>query len=170
MIKKKTKKKVVKKKTIKKKVAKKVVEKTPKLSAKTNTQKKRVLQALEKTLGIVSHACKAVNLDRTTFYEWCKVDPEFKHKVDSIGDIALDMAETSLHEQIKDKIPSSTIFFLKTKGRNRGYIEKLEIDGRVDFRTEKEKMNESKDNSEKAKNLVVYLSLQNDRREFTGSD
>ena len=33
-----------------------------------------------------------------------------------------------MHQQIKEKIPSSTIFYLKTKGKHRGYVEKQEIE------------------------------------------
>ena len=45
-----------------------------------------------------------------------------------MDNVALDFAETSLHEQIKDKVPSSTIFYLKTKGKRRGYIETTSIE------------------------------------------
>jgi hypothetical protein len=45
-----------------------------------------------------------------------------------IQESAVDFAESSLHQQIKDKVPSSTIFYLKTKGKHRGYVEKQEIE------------------------------------------
>jgi len=93
---------------------------------KTNTNKKRVINALEKTLGVVTSACKNVDISRVTFYEWYNTDEEFKKQVDSVGDIALDFAESQLHQQIKEGIPSSTIFYLKTKGKKRGYFEKIE--------------------------------------------
>ena len=51
-------------------------------------------------------------------------DEEFKKSVDSIEDIALDFAESQLHKQIKDGNVTATIFYLKTKGTKRGYIEK----------------------------------------------
>jgi hypothetical protein len=42
--------------------------------------------------------------------------------------VALDFAESSLHKQIRNGSTPATIFFLKCKGRGRGYIEKQEID------------------------------------------
>ena len=42
-----------------------------------------------------------------------------------MSNIVLDFAESQLHKQIKDGNPSSTIFYLKTKGKNRGYYEKI---------------------------------------------
>ena len=95
---------------------------------KTDTVKKKVLEALEKSLGIVTVACKNVGVDRSQFYVWLKEDNEFAKAVDGMNDIALDFAESSLHKQIQSGVPASTIFYLKTRGRSRGYIEKSELD------------------------------------------
>ena len=91
---------------------------------KSDILKKQIIEALEKTLGVVTSACKLVGIHRSTFYEWYKNDEEFKKSVDSIEDIALDFAESQLHKQIRDGNVTATIFYLKTKGTKRGYIEK----------------------------------------------
>ena len=93
---------------------------------KTEQHKKAVLEALEETLGVVTSACKKAGVGRTQFYNWVNEDPIFKKAVDDIENVALDFAETALHSQIKDGVPSSTMFYLKTKGKKRGYIERLE--------------------------------------------
>jgi hypothetical protein len=95
---------------------------------KTDINKKKMLAALEKSLGVVTLACKSANLDRSQFYVWLKEDEEFAEAVEDMNDIALDFAESSLHKQIQGGVPSSTIFYLKTRGRSRGYIEKSELD------------------------------------------
>jgi len=95
----------------------------PKLS-NTNILKKQIIKALEQSLGVVTVACKNVGIARVTFYEWYKKDEDFKKSVDSIEDIALDFAESQLHKQIKDGNVTATIFYLKTKGVKRGYIER----------------------------------------------
>tara|TARA_R110002126_G_scaffold289683_2_gene445242 strand:- start:458 stop:859 length:402 start_codon:yes stop_codon:yes gene_type:complete len=95
---------------------------------KIRHNKKKLVSALEKTLGIVSSACKIVKLDRSTFYKYYSEDEEFKKQVDSINDIAIDFAESKLLENIKEQKETSIIFYLKTKGKKRGYIEKQEID------------------------------------------
>lgn len=89
--------------------------------------KKQMVEALEKSLGIVTSACKAVGISRETHYRWLREDEAYKMAVDSIEDIALDFAESQLHKQIKEGEVSSTIFYLKTKGKKRGYIERQEI-------------------------------------------
>jgi len=98
------------------------------------THKKALLEALEKSLGVVTTACRAVDVSRQTFYRYCEDDPKFKASVDDIENIALDFAESQLHKQIQKGEVSSTIFYLKTKGKHRGYIEKsqTEVSGTLD--------------------------------------
>lgn len=94
---------------------------------KTEHTKKALLQALEKSLGVVTTACKIIGMGRTTYYEWYKTDEEFKRKVLELQNVALDFAESQLHKQIADNSTAATIFYLKTKGKNRGYVERQEI-------------------------------------------
>jgi outer membrane lipoprotein-sorting protein len=96
---------------------------------KTEQHKKAIIEALEKSLGVVTTACKVVGIGRTQFYQWLKDDDEFAQEVDDIQNIALDFAESQLHKQIGDGSTAATIFYLKTKGKKRGYIERQEITG-----------------------------------------
>lgn len=89
--------------------------------------KKKLLDALEKSLGIVTTACKSAGCARSTFYKYMADDQEFKKAVDDISEIALDFAESKLHEQISEGNTTATIFYLKTKGKKRNYIERQEI-------------------------------------------
>ena len=95
----------------------------------TNTDilKEQMIAALEKTLGIVTSACKQVGISRDTHYRWLREDSEYKKQVDDVENVALDFVESKLHNQIANDIPVSTIFYLKTKGKKRGYIERQEI-------------------------------------------
>lgn len=95
----------------------------------TDIHKKAMIEALEKSLGVVTTACKAVGIARQTHYEWYKEDEDYRLKVDSIADVALDFAESQLHKQIQGGEVSSTIFYLKTKGKKRGYVERQELVG-----------------------------------------
>tara|TARA_S200002703_G_scaffold88646_1_gene76553 strand:- start:171 stop:536 length:366 start_codon:yes stop_codon:yes gene_type:complete len=96
---------------------------------KTEHHKKALIEALEKSLGVVTTACRNIGIGRTTFYEWMKTDEEFAFQVDEINNIALDFAESQLHKQIRDGSTAATIFYLKTKGKKRGYVERQEITG-----------------------------------------
>ena len=87
-----------------------------------------MLQALENSLGVVTVACKQTNTPRSTYYKWLKEDEEFSKAVKEIENIALDFAESQLHNQMKDGCTAATIFYLKTKGKKRGYVEKQEVE------------------------------------------
>jgi len=98
---------------------------------KTDKKKKELIAALQQNLGIVTDACKQVNITRDTYYRWLKEDEEFKKKVDELEDIALDFAESMLLKKIKEGDTTAIIFYMKTKGKKRGYIEKHEVDSNV---------------------------------------
>ena len=87
-----------------------------------------MIEALTKSLGIVTTACKAVGICRQTHYDWYNEDSEYKEACDDIADIALDFAESKLHGLIDKGDTSANIFYLKTKGKRRGYIEKHEFE------------------------------------------
>jgi len=97
-------------------------------STKFNTKKKAMLAALEKTLGVVTSACNEAQIERTTHYHWLKTDPEYSASVADIENIAIDFAESKLYSSIKNNDITATIFYLKTKGKKRGYTERQEID------------------------------------------
>tara|TARA_R110002096_G_scaffold317603_2_gene512074 strand:- start:2355 stop:2726 length:372 start_codon:yes stop_codon:yes gene_type:complete len=92
-------------------------------------KKESMIKALEQSLGIVTVACKKAEIPRSTFYKWLNEDEDFAREVKDIENIALDFAESQLHKQISDNSTSATIFYLKTKGKKRGYIERQEITG-----------------------------------------
>jgi len=86
-------------------------------------QKRAMIDAMEKSLGIVTTACKFVGIERSTHYGWLKADGEYREAIESLDDMVLDFAESQLHKQIKAGNTASTIFFLKCKGKKRGYVE-----------------------------------------------
>lgn len=95
---------------------------------KTTRGKKRLLESLEKNLGVVTRACKDVGISRRTFYTWRATDPEFAAAVEELQEVCLDFAEAQLLKQIKEQNTTATIFYLKTKGKKRGYVERIEQD------------------------------------------
>jgi len=95
-------------------------------------KKEAMLKALESSLGVVTTACKKTEIPRSTFYKWVKEDEDFAEKVKDIENVSLDFAESKLFEQMSDNNTSATIFYLKTKGRKRGYWEKQQMDMTTD--------------------------------------
>ena len=94
----------------------------------TSDKKETFLQALKLNLGNISQSCKASNIGRQTYYDWVDADEEFKHSCKDVEESLLDLAENRLLEKIDKYDITAIIFFLKTKGKKRGYIEKQEVE------------------------------------------
>jgi ethanolamine utilization microcompartment shell protein EutL len=113
---------------------------------KTDMKKELMLKCLKQSMGIVSHACEKADTARASHYEWYNSDPEYAAQVDAINESCIDFAESKLMElingakhevatakgevlQVQDgPNPTACIFYLKTKGKKRGYVEKSELD------------------------------------------
>jgi hypothetical protein len=112
---------------------------------KLTLKKDAMLQALTTSLGNVTEAAAAVGMSRETHYDWLKNDAEYNAAVASLKNVALDFAESQLKKlmegaerqalthdgeivTIKDAPNTSAIiFYLKTQGKQRGYIERQEL-------------------------------------------
>lgn len=129
--------------------------KLSKRAAQLAQRKKKYLKALEHCLGNKSEACKESGIGRRTVYDWIEDDPEFEEATLEINEHSIDYVESQLMKVItgyelperkahwnsdskswdfldgvKHIGPDTTgiIFFLKTRAKDRGYIEKQEID------------------------------------------
>lgn len=94
-----------------------------------NPKKLALLNALENSLGIVTSACREVGLSRETHYRWIKEDDEYAKAVSDLKNVSLDFAEAKLFRLMKAENTSAIIFYLKTQGKNRGYVERQEVAG-----------------------------------------
>jgi len=108
-------------------------------------KKDAMIQALTTSLGNVTEAAETVGMSRETHYDWLKNDAEYSAAVASLKNVALDFAESQLKKlmegaerqalthdgeivTIKDAPnTSAVIFYLKTQGKQRGYIERQEL-------------------------------------------
>lgn len=97
-------------------------------STNSTTNKREFLEALKRCAGNVSEATKHVPIHRTTHYLWLESDPEYAAAVDAIKESLIDRAEGVLHSLIGEGNVPAVLFFLKTQGKRRGYIERTETD------------------------------------------
>jgi hypothetical protein len=99
------------------------------VAKKTAESKKLFIQRLQTTYGIVSDACRHAGVSRMTYYNWCKLDPDFKQEVDNIIEERIDLAEGYLLKRMREGSDQCITFFLRTVGRKRGYAERQELTG-----------------------------------------
>jgi len=116
-------------------------------------KQKAMLEALEKTAFNVSAACRMVGIDRRTHYDWLHKSNTYKKRCEEIQESLIDLAESQLLKKIKKEDLGAIIFFLKTKGKKRGYTERIE--------TETKEVNEF--TSDKA--IQIYLPKKEDKGE-----
>lgn len=93
-----------------------------------DAKKKTIIEVLKKTMGNVTKACEAAGISRVSFYNWKEADEKFAEEIDSIDEYLLDFAEDALYTKIKKGHLTAIIFFLKTKGKKRGYIERMQVE------------------------------------------
>ena len=92
-----------------------------------SVKQKAMLKVLEGNFCNVSAGAKSVGIDRQTHYNWLVGNRQYSAQYKHLEESLLDRAETFLHEQI-EVTPQLLQFFLKTKGKSRGYSEKMEIE------------------------------------------
>ena len=92
----------------------------------TNKNKENVLIALKKHLGVVKYACEEAGISRKTFYVYCQ-DPEFKKQVEMVDEMTIDFVEHKLLKKINEESERSIHFYLRFKGKNRGYSDSVDI-------------------------------------------
>ena len=101
---------------------------TSMLLKKIEKKKKMFLKALHENRGNISYACSATDIGRTHYYRWIKEDAEFKEAVLNVKEYNIDHVESKLHEKIDEGDITAIIFYLKTQGKGRGYVERQDID------------------------------------------
>src|SRR6185295_6087395 len=82
----------------------------------------------KKSHGVVSVACNNAGIARSTFYNW-KEDEEFYKAVEEVNEDAIDHVESKLFQLIDKEDTAATIFFMKTRAKKRGYVERTELSG-----------------------------------------
>jgi hypothetical protein len=114
----------------------------------THADKLKFIEVFRSNATDVSRACKAFKIARKTFYAWYNdgADSRFREAVDEAREEIKDFAESQLLTLMKG-IPklddtgkivgwisrpdtAAIIFFNKTRNKDRGYVERLEVRNR----------------------------------------
>lgn len=83
----------------------------------------KVVAVYKKSAGNLSLCAESLNIDRKTLDRWRKRYPELHNMMCDVEEGLIDLCETKLMQQINDGNLTAIIFFLKTKGKQRGYVE-----------------------------------------------
>lgn len=90
-----------------------------------------VVKAYEKSAGNMSLCAKAIGVDRRTLERWRKKYPELDVMMRDVDEGLIDLSESRLMQAINEGNLTAIIFYLKTKGKSRGYIEGQVINANI---------------------------------------
>ena len=88
----------------------------------------QVGEAILKAGGIIKIAAESLKCDRVTVYEYTKRYPALMDVVHAAREATIDTVESQLIKACKNGNVNAIIFFLKTQGKSRGYVERSELD------------------------------------------
>ena len=96
--------------------------------SQSKKKKEEFLSIIKKNNGVIFNSLKESGISRYYYDMWLNEDKDFKSSMATIQEHAVDFVESKLFNLINDENPTAIIFFLKTRGRSRGYWEKVEND------------------------------------------
>ena len=89
----------------------------------------QMIDALAESMGMISPAARKLGCSRDTIRRYLAEYPEIAEAIEDANEEVNDIAELKLLDAIKRGEAWAICFRLKTKAKNRGYVEKAELTG-----------------------------------------
>jgi len=98
-------------------------------SKKREQTAQKIIEALKDTRGLLTLAARKAGVSYRTVNRYANEFPSVQEAVQEAKESMTDFAEGKLYEKISKGDTASIIFYLKTQGKKRGYIERQEFTG-----------------------------------------
>jgi len=95
------------------------------LKDRQDTLKKKLIEAMEESLGVIKTACKSCKCSRQSFYNFLTDDKDFANAIKLGNRASHDFVRSKLFENITLGKESSIFFYMKTQ---MNWIEKSKVD------------------------------------------
>lgn len=89
----------------------------------------QMIEAIRKNNGILAAAARSLSCTRQTVQNYVNNYSTVKDAYREANETNIDFVESQLMKKIKSGDTTSIIFFLKTKAKHRGYVERIENTG-----------------------------------------
>jgi len=89
----------------------------------------KILPLIEEYTGNLSLVARKLGVSRTTVYKFMEDHPTVKQSLSEAREKMIDNVESKLYSKALDGDTTAMIFFLKTQGKARGYVERQEVTG-----------------------------------------
>lgn len=83
-----------------------------------------VMAAVDELNCNMAAVAKKFHISRSVLFAYCERHPELKATINDVLEGQVDMAESSLYRAVLNGEAWAVTFFLKTRGKRRGYIER----------------------------------------------
>jgi hypothetical protein len=93
-------------------------------------QADKIIKAIDDLSGNVSAVARKFQVSRTTLYKYISDHPTVKAALDEAREKMIDNVESTLYSKALAGDTTAMIFFLKTQGKSRGYVERQEVTGK----------------------------------------
>ena len=84
---------------------------------------------IEETKGNIAAIARSLGVSRGTVYNWIDASAGGRQALDDARETMLDNAESILYKKVLEGSTPDLLFFLKTQGKRRGYVERNELTG-----------------------------------------
>lgn len=91
-----------------------------------------ILDTLERNQGLVALTAQSLKVSLQTIYNYRNKYPTIAKKIEELRERRTDRVELQLYDKINEGDIAAIIFYLKTQGKKRGYIERQEYVGAPD--------------------------------------
>lgn len=88
-----------------------------------------VIQLIREKRGNLSAVARELKVSRPTLYKYLESRTTVQDALEEARETMLDEAEAKLYEKVLNGDTAELIFFLKTRGKSRGYVERTEHTG-----------------------------------------
>ncbi len=95
---------------------------------KRRLKQKDIEKALRVAGGNVTGAADRLGVPRSTLYRRIKQSKRLQEVLEECREVLIDEAEAALTRRVRQGHMSAVTFVLKTLGKNRGYVERQEIE------------------------------------------
>jgi hypothetical protein len=90
------------------------------------------VQAINDASGLITVAARRLNVaPRPQLYKARQKHPQIAQAIEDARERMTDLAEGKLYSKINEGDMTAIIFYLKTQGKKRGYVERQEIEAQV---------------------------------------
>lgn len=101
--------------------------------AETKYNASEIIEAVRGSKGVISAIATRLHVERQTVYSYMERYATVKQAIEDERESMKDYAEGKLYQHIKEDNITALIFYLKTQASDRGYVERLRIEGNVNL-------------------------------------